>query len=118
ASLPHPSFPPRRRKPVASTLPPPCALAPRPLPPRYWLDAGSTAPPRFADRERAMNILATAPPRLGIEVVHDLVCPWCFLGQRRLQRTLRRRPELQYELTWRPFLLNPDMPRSGMPRSE
>ncbi len=65
-----------------------------------------------------MNVLAYAPPRLAIEVVHDLVCPWCFLGQRRLLRTLRRRPELQYELSWRPFLLNPDMPRSGMARGE
>ncbi len=65
-----------------------------------------------------MNVLASAPPRLVIEVVHDLVCPWCFLGQRRLLRTLRRRPELQYELSWRPFLLNPDMPRGGMARGE
>ena len=65
-----------------------------------------------------MNVLASVPKLLAIEVVHDLVCPWCFLGQRRLLRTLRRRPELQYDLTWRPFLLNPDMPRGGMPRSE
>jgi predicted DsbA family dithiol-disulfide isomerase len=65
-----------------------------------------------------MNVLATAPTRLAIEVVHDLVCPWCFLGQRRLLRTLRRRPDLQSDITWRPFLLNPDMPRTGMPRLE
>ena len=65
-----------------------------------------------------MNVLAGPRPRLAIEVVHDLVCPWCFLGQRRLLRTLHRRPELQYELTWRPFLLNPDMPRVGMARPD
>ena len=61
-----------------------------------------------------------APPRarLAIEVVHDLVCPWCFLGLRRLLVTLRRRPDLQYDITWRPFLLNPDMPRVGMPRAD
>ena len=40
------------------------------------------------------------------------------MGVRRLMRTLRRRPDLLYELTWRPFLLNPDMPRSGMSRPE
>ena len=57
-------------------------------------------------------------PRLSIQVVHDLVCPWCYIGVRRLFRTLRRRPELQFELTWRPFLLNPDMPRAGMARAE
>jgi predicted DsbA family dithiol-disulfide isomerase len=65
-----------------------------------------------------VNILAPPKARLGIEIVHDLVCPWCFLGVRRLMRTLRRRPDLLFELTWRPFLLNPDMPRVGMSRPD
>jgi len=65
-----------------------------------------------------MNVLAPPKARLSIEVVHDLVCPWCFLGLRRLLRTLRRRPDLLFSLTWRPFLLNPDMPRLGMPRAD
>jgi predicted DsbA family dithiol-disulfide isomerase len=55
---------------------------------------------------------------MAIEIVHDLVCPWCYLGVRRLVRTLARRPDLAVELTWRPFLLNPDMPRAGMPRGD
>ena len=65
-----------------------------------------------------MNVLAPPRARLSIEVVHDLVCPWCFLGLRRLTRTLRRRPDLLTDITWRPFLLNPDMPRVGMPRAD
>ncbi len=65
-----------------------------------------------------MNILAPPKARLSIEVVHDLVCPWCFLGLRRMLRTLRRRPDILFELTWRPFLLNPDMPRVGMARAD
>ena len=65
-----------------------------------------------------MNILAPPKARLGVEIVYDLVCPWCFLGTRRLMRTLRRRPDLLFELTWRPFLLNPDMPRLGMSRPD
>ncbi|HET8996658.1 MAG TPA: DsbA family oxidoreductase [Acetobacteraceae bacterium] len=65
-----------------------------------------------------MNVLAPPKDRLGIEIVHDLVCPWCFLGVRRLMRTLRRRPDLLFEITWRPFLLNPDMPRLGMARPD
>ena len=56
--------------------------------------------------------------RLSIEVVHDLICPWCYLGTRRLLRTLRRRPDIHAELIWRPFLLNPDMPRGGMARDD
>lgn len=65
-----------------------------------------------------MNVFAPARARLTIEVVHDLVCPWCFLGVRRLRRTLRGRPDLISDLVWRPFLLNPDMPRSGMSRND
>lgn len=61
-----------------------------------------------------------SPPkaRLLIEVVYDLVCPWCYLGVRRLFRTMRRRPDLLFDLVWRPFLLNPDMPRAGMARAD
>lgn len=65
-----------------------------------------------------MNVLAPPKARLTIEVVHDLVCPWCYLGVRRLLRTLRRRPDLLFDLVWRPFLLNPDMPRAGMSRAD
>ena len=65
-----------------------------------------------------MNVLSPPEARLQIEIVHDLVCPWCYLGVRRLLRTLRRRPDIAFELIWRPFLLNPDMPRMGMPRPD
>jgi predicted DsbA family dithiol-disulfide isomerase len=51
-------------------------------------------------------------------VVLDLVCPWCFIGTRRLFRTLRRRPDLAVTIVWRAFLLNPDMPRAGMARTD
>ncbi len=65
-----------------------------------------------------MNVLAPPKARLTVEVVHDLVCPWCYLGTRRLLRTIRSRPDLLVDLVWRPFLLNPDMPRLGMSRSD
>ena len=65
-----------------------------------------------------MNVHAPARARLQIEIVYDLVCPWCFLGVRRLFRTMRRRPDLLFDLQWRPFLLNPDMPRAGMSRAD
>ncbi len=65
-----------------------------------------------------MNILAPPRARIAIEIVHDLVCPWCYLGTRRLMRTLGGRPDVAAELIWRPFLLNPDMPRAGMARAD
>ncbi|MCA7117972.1 MAG: DsbA family oxidoreductase [Acidibrevibacterium sp.] len=63
-----------------------------------------------------MNMLSPARPHLVIEIVHDLVCPWCYLGLRRLRRSLAARPEIEVSFLWRAFLLNPDMPRVGMPR--
>jgi len=65
-----------------------------------------------------VNILSPPKARLAIEIVYDLVCPWCFLGVKRLLRTLHLRPDLLSDLTWRPFLLNPDMPRAGMSRAD
>lgn len=65
-----------------------------------------------------MNILAPLPTRLAIEVVFDFVCPWCYLGVQRLAFLLARRQDLSVELIWRPFLLNPDMPRAGMAHTD
>jgi len=65
-----------------------------------------------------VNVLAPPKARLSVEIVYDLICPWCYLGVRRLLRTFRRRPDLLFDLHWRPFLLNPDMPRGGMARPD
>lgn len=51
-----------------------------------------------------------------IEIIFDTICPWCYVGKRRLERALSLRPHIQVETVWRPFLLNPDMPEDGVPR--
>jgi predicted DsbA family dithiol-disulfide isomerase len=53
---------------------------------------------------------------LQIQIVSDLVCPWCYVGKRRLERALAARPDLPVSLTWLPFQLSPDMPREGKDR--
>jgi len=53
---------------------------------------------------------------IHIDVVSDPVCPWCFIGKRRLEQAMAQRPSEDFEIGWRPFQLNPDMPASGMPR--
>ncbi|MCC7167433.1 MAG: DsbA family oxidoreductase [Rhodospirillales bacterium] len=53
---------------------------------------------------------------MRIDVVFDTVCPWCYVGKRRLERALFGRPALKVELRWQPFLLNPDMPEGGIER--
>lgn len=54
---------------------------------------------------------------MDVDVIFDTVCPWCYVGKRRLEAAARLRPELDIRIRWRPFLLNPDMPREGMERN-
>jgi predicted DsbA family dithiol-disulfide isomerase len=53
-----------------------------------------------------------------IDIVSDVICPWCFIGKRRLERALEQRAELAVSITWRTFQLNPEMPQGGMPRAD
>ena len=55
---------------------------------------------------------------INIEIVSDFACPWCFVGKRRLKKAIEQRPGLDIALTWRPFQLNPDMPREGRNRRD
>lgn len=53
-----------------------------------------------------------------IDVYSDVVCPWCYVGKRRLERALDRlNGAVQARITWRPFQLNPTMPKDGMDRT-
>lgn len=51
-----------------------------------------------------------------IDIVSDVICPWCFIGKRRLERALALAPQQELQIGWRPFQLNPDMPPEGMDR--
>lgn len=54
---------------------------------------------------------------LSIEIYSDIVCPWCFIGKRRLEQALETAGYTQQtDIAWRPFQLNPTMPKSGMDR--
>jgi predicted DsbA family dithiol-disulfide isomerase len=53
---------------------------------------------------------------MQIDIVADLICPWCFVGKRRLERALALRPDFMATLSWRAFQLNPDMPSEGISR--
>jgi len=57
-------------------------------------------------------------PVITIDVIIDTICPWCLIGKQRLDTTLSKRPELTFKKRWHPFLLNPDMPASGMDRQD
>jgi predicted DsbA family dithiol-disulfide isomerase len=60
-------------------------------------------------------------PTLTIDVVSDVVCPWCYIGKRKLETALAL-PEAHdlpnVVIRWHPFQLNPDMPAQGLPRQQ
>jgi predicted DsbA family dithiol-disulfide isomerase len=51
-----------------------------------------------------------------IEIVSDVVCPWCFIGKRRLKKALTLLGTPDAEVHWKPFELNPGMPTGGVER--
>jgi predicted DsbA family dithiol-disulfide isomerase len=53
---------------------------------------------------------------IRIEAIIDTVCPWCYIGKKRLEKALVREKLDHMPITWRPFLLNPDMPTGGIDR--
>ena len=56
---------------------------------------------------------------MKLEVASDVICPWCYIGKKRLEKALGLlKSELTPEMGWLPFQLNPGMPKEGMPRAE
>ena len=63
-----------------------------------------------------------AQTRLVVDVVSDVVCPWCFIGKHKLEAAIAKlrqaESSLETSVRWHPFELNPDLPRDGIPRME
>jgi predicted DsbA family dithiol-disulfide isomerase len=59
---------------------------------------------------------------LALDIVSDVVCPWCYIGKRRLEQALAlwagRHPDTPVTVTWHAYQLNPDMPRAGVGRKD
>ncbi len=53
---------------------------------------------------------------MQIDVISDTVCPWCFIGKRRLDAAVAQRPDLGIQVNWRPYQLDPNVPREGVER--
>ena len=53
---------------------------------------------------------------IKIKVVSDTICPWCYIGKKRLDAAFMERPQITPRYIWRCFLLNPSMPEEGMSR--
>ena len=53
---------------------------------------------------------------MQLDVVSDTICPWCYVGKRRLDSALQARPDVKLDIRWRPFQLDPDIPEDGIDR--
>ena len=55
-----------------------------------------------------------------IDVISDVICPWCYIGKRHLESALVTlgKQGLHFTVAWHPFQLNPDMPREGVDRAQ
>ena len=69
---------------------------------------------RFAAKENSMSA-----SDLDLMVIIDVICPWCYVGKRRMEKALALLDSnLTVRLSWLPFELNPEMPKEGMERRE
>jgi predicted DsbA family dithiol-disulfide isomerase len=55
---------------------------------------------------------------MNVDVVSDVVCPWCFIGKKRLERAIEMLPDIDIDVRWRPFQLDATIPPGGMDRRE
>jgi predicted DsbA family dithiol-disulfide isomerase len=60
----------------------------------------------------------TATATLAIDMVSDVVCPWCYVGKRLLELAIAAKPEIPAEVRFQPYFLNPWVPREGMRRED
>ena len=58
----------------------------------------------------------TAKTPISIDIFSDVICPWCFIGKRRLEQAAALHGGVELKINWRAFLLNPAMRREGMDR--
>jgi predicted DsbA family dithiol-disulfide isomerase len=60
----------------------------------------------------------SATPCVTLDVVSDVVCPWCYVGQKRLEKAIRGLTDISVEVRWRPFQLDPTIPSGGTDRGK
>lgn len=62
--------------------------------------------------------MSASQQSLTIDVISDAVCPWCYIGQKRLDKAIASVPEVDVEIRWRPFQLDPTIPAEGKDRRQ
>src|SRR5690349_5079219 len=85
--------------------------------PRLRLYMATSCRPGGARRISGRNGPMAERETIAVDVVSDVVCPWCFIGQKRLDKAIALSPGVEVEVHWRPFQLDPTIPREGKDRN-
>ena len=62
--------------------------------------------------------MTAATPKVSVDIVSDVVCPWCYVGKRKFEGALAQLPDVDVQVRWRPFQLDPTIPQGGIDRME
>ena len=64
--------------------------------------------------------MVKANKEIHIEVVSDIVCPWCYVGKKQLEKSLKylKYENIIFKIIWQPFELNPNFPKDGINRKK
>jgi predicted DsbA family dithiol-disulfide isomerase len=62
--------------------------------------------------------MSEARQAIAVEVVSDLVCPWCYIGQKRIEAAVAGLPDIDVDISWRPYQLDPTIPAKGKDRRD
>ena len=63
-----------------------------------------------------MDEISEPRAAVHVDVISDVVCPWCYIGKRRLESAIALTPDVDVEVNWRPYFLNDWIPRDGIDR--
>jgi predicted DsbA family dithiol-disulfide isomerase len=63
-----------------------------------------------------MDEISEPRAAVHVDVISDVVCPWCYIGKRRLESAIALTPEVDVDVNWRPYFLNDWIPRDGIDR--
>lgn len=58
----------------------------------------------------------TGKPLVNVDIVSDVMCPWCWIGKKKLEAAMRQlEDKFQFRVRWQPYLLRPEAPPEGLP---
>jgi len=65
-----------------------------------------------------LEINMVEPKKILVDVISDVMCPWCYIGKKNLDAAVAELSDFNIEICWRPFQLDPTLPKEGKDRKQ